>query len=199
MTRRGQASLEVLLVAAAIAALAAAGIRQAGRSPADARAAVQAMASAAAAGSRVAPAGSGAAAVAASLAALGIRETTPNAGPWIDAFTDGHPEPWCADFVSWVLRSAGAPLTGGASGGWRVAGVAALRSWFAIRGRWSPRAAAEPEAGDVVVFRHGHAGVVLRAVAGSLETVEGNAGDAVAIRRYPAWRQLPDIAGFGRP
>jgi hypothetical protein len=198
MTRRGQASTELVLVAAAAAALAGITLRVAAHAGIDAGPAVRSMA--VAAPNEPHPrAGGEVAAIAQSLASLGIRETAANAGPWVDRFTDGHPEPWCADFVSWVLRAAGTPLTGGASGGWRVAGAAALRSWFAVRGRWLGRDVAEPEAGDVVVFHHGHAGIVLRAAGAALETAEGNAGDAVVIRAYPGWRNDADIAGFGRP
>jgi hypothetical protein len=198
MTRRGQASTELVLVAAAAAALAGITVRVAAGAGVDAGPVVRSMAVAAPSAPHRRP-GVEVAAIAQSLGSLGIRETAANAGPWVDRFTDGHPEPWCADFVSWVLRAAGTPLTGGASGGWRVAGAGGLRTWFAMWGRWRHPDSAEPEAGDVVVFRHGHAGIVIRAVGGVLETAEGNAGDAVAIRAYPGWRNDPDIAGFGRP
>jgi hypothetical protein len=196
MSRRGQAATEAVLVALAVAALGAAGVRLAARSP------VVAVGAAVRASARAAPAGGTAVAgdaVGIAFSLVGIREDAPNAGAAVGAFTDGHDEPWCADFVSWVLRAAGEPLTGGASGGWRVAGAQALRTWFVVRGRWASRSNAQPLPGDVVVFRHGHAGIVVAATEGMLETVEGNAGDAVAVRRYYGWRADADIEGFGRP
>ena len=75
-------------------------------------------------------------AIAARLLRLGIRETRTNAGPWIGTFTDGNAEAWCADFVSYVLRLAGRPFTGGLSGGWRLAAAAGVRDWFASRHRY---------------------------------------------------------------
>ncbi|MFM9125289.1 MAG: hypothetical protein ACKOSO_09150 [Actinomycetota bacterium] len=53
--------------------------------------------------------------------------------------------------------------------------------------------------GDVVWFGHGHVGIVRRAAPDLLETIEGNADDAVRVRRYPGWRADVRIDGFGRP
>lgn len=138
-------------------------------------------------------------AIAARLLALGIRETGTNSGPWITTFTDGNSEAWCADFVSYVLRLAGQPFSGGQSGGWRLAAAAGVRAWFAARGRYVTRATAQPLPGDIVYFRHGHVGIVVAARGDRLQTIEGNASDAVRQRVYPSWRRIGDIDGFGRP
>ena len=134
--------------------------------------------------------------------AIGVVEVPPgsNDGPQVRVFTDGRAEEWCADFVSWVLRTAGRPLVGG-EGGWRIAGTAALRDWFRARGRYVERAVAEPRPGDVVYFGRGegHAGIVRRVSGATLETIEGNSGDAVSARTYVGWRSNADIGGFGRP
>ena len=141
----------------------------------------------------------GVVAIAARLLRLGIRETRTNAGPWIGTFTDGHAEAWCADFVSYVLRLAGRPFTGGLSGGWRLAAAAGVRDWFASRHRYAPRAVASPAPGDVVYFRHSHVGIVVAVYGAVLTTIEGNASDAVRERVYGGWRSIADIDGFGRP
>jgi hypothetical protein len=142
----------------------------------------------------------GAVTVAEQLLAAGVREQPPrsNGGAAVLAITDGHAEAWCADFVSFAYWRSGQPLTGGLSGGWRIAGALALRDWFAVRGRWTPRALASPAPGDAVYFTWDHVGLVRRLDGGTLETIEGNAGDAVRLRRYPAWRQDVRIDGFGR-
>jgi hypothetical protein len=114
------------------------------------------------------------------------------------AITDGHAEPWCADFVSFAYWKAGQPVTGGLSGGWRIAGALALRRWFLERGRWTFRAAASPQPGDTVYFTWDHVGLVRRVVGEALETIEGNAGHAVRLKTYANWRQNTDIDGFGR-
>jgi hypothetical protein len=138
-------------------------------------------------------------AIAARLLRVGIRETGTNAGPWIATFTDGHAEAWCADFVSYVLRLAARPFTGGLSGGWRLAAAAGVRDWFAARHRYAPRALASPAPGDVVYFRHSHVGIVVAVHGTALTTIEGNASDAVRERVYGDWRSIADIDGFGRP
>ena len=149
------------------------------------------------------PSGDGASAIriAERLLALGIVEQPPgsNSGAAILTFTDGNAEAWCADFVSWVLREAGQPFSGGASGGWRLAWTPDVRAWFELRGQYRARLVATPEPGDIVSFQHGHIGFVRRATPTRLETVEGNAGDAVAQRVYENWRSNSNIHGFGRP
>jgi len=75
-------------------------------------------------------------------------------------------------------------------------------------GRWYPGTKANVDrakAGDIVFFDWGgtdgigyidHVGVVIRALGGGyLETVEGNTGDAVAVKK----RHYSVIAGYGRP
>ena len=137
-------------------------------------------------------------AIARSLARLGIREAGRDRGLWVDVFTAGHPEPWCADFVSWVWMTAGHPFRGGLAG-WRLPSAPGMQAWFVARGRFAVRRAAIPEPGDVVSFVHQHVGIVVAASATELETVEGNSSDAVVVRRYQGWRENADIAGFGVP
>ena len=72
-----------------------------------------------------------------------------------------------------------------------------MQRWFEARGRFVRRAVASPLPGDVVAFHHGHVGIVVAVVGSTLVTIEGNAGDAVSRRAYPAWRHWGDIAGIG--
>jgi len=140
-------------------------------------------------------------AIAEQLDGLRIKEMPPgsNTGPGIVEFTDGNAEAWCADFVSWVLRAAGRPFTGGASGGWRLAWTLDVRRWFAERGMFRERLVADPKPGDVVWFTFGHVGIVRRATPTTIETVEGNSNDAVSEHTYDSWRLNTNIGGFGRP
>ena len=139
--------------------------------------------------------------IASRLAAAGIAEVPPgsNRGPGVDVFTDGNAEAWCADFVSWVLRAAGHPFSGGSSAGWRLSWTGDVRAWFVARGAFRERLQADPQPGDVVWFVHGHVGIVEAVRGAHLATIEGNSGDAVARRTYPARRINADIGGFGRP
>ena len=114
------------------------------------------------------------------------------------AITDGHAEAWCADFVSFAYWRSGQPLTGGLSGGWRIAGALALRGWFVARGRWTRAVRAAGSRATPSTSPGTTSGLVRRVVGGVLETIEGNAADAVRLRRYPAWRDDVRIDGFGR-
>ncbi|WP_258017702.1 CHAP domain-containing protein [Streptomyces noursei] len=91
---------------------------------------------------------------------------------------------WCATFVSWCARQAGAgslfPVT---------ASVWAAYNWFRSRGRYS----AYPAIGSMVIFgqsANSHTGVVVAYDATTITTVEGNTsvtgsaeGDGVYLKR----------------
>ena len=140
-------------------------------------------------------------ALAEALRHVGVREDPPGSnrtmfGRWFGA--DGVP--WCAIFVSYCYDvGAGIVLCRG----WHGAGVTTrgvsyvptLAAWL----RASGRAVDTPQPGDLVVFdwdggAPDHAGLVVRAAADHVETVEGNAHDQV----LRTTRTLQDVALFGR-
>ena len=45
-------------------------------------------------------------------------------------FSQGAKEPWCANFVSWIMYQAGAPLKNPHTGGWRIPGTFTLREYY---------------------------------------------------------------------
>jgi hypothetical protein len=124
------------------------------------------------------------------LAEVGIHETGgENNGAPCKYQGTGCPEAWCADFISWVYKQAGVPFTGGADGGWRIAGAAALAEWFKANGTWidnpghtlpvnDPDA---PQPGDVVYYAggDGHINIVVSYDGKTVKTVGGNQSDAV--------------------
>lgn len=123
------------------------------------------------------------------MAHLGKRETTQNAGPEIRMFTCGKNEPWCADFVSYVLWEAGVPIASGENG-WKVASVAAIREHFTRLGRWTNiktlGSNSVPDCvkpGDLITWTKdnasgegtkGHIGIVEKVQDGKVYTIEGN-------------------------
>lgn len=92
-----------------------------------------------------------------------------NTGPWVERYTSGQRVPWCAGFVSYVLREAGYDLP--------------YTLWardFAKRGAYG-KLAAFPQEGGIVVFKRGkksgHVAIVEKVV--DLEhfwIIEGNHG-----------------------
>ena len=126
------------------------------------------------------------------MAALGVRETSPNRGPWIDTclrFVGLDPEqgswPWCAASLVWSAHRAGTELL-------RTASV--KRLWEASQARRLEG----PEPGCAFVHLKpdgkGHCGFVLRELAGTgrILTVSGNTnaegsreGDRVGLHEKP--------------
>ena len=89
--------------------------------------------------------------------------------------------PWCAYFVSWAARQAGAPLGEAGQGFGRVDDVWA---WAQRSGKAMPAATAQPQPGDLIVWDE-HIGVVESVDPdGSVHTIEGNSSDSVARRTY---------------
>lgn len=109
-------------------------------------------------------------------------------------------EQWCADFVSWVYMTAHRPFTGGADGGWRLAGVAGLREWFSTQPgqAFYLRGGGDlPQPGDVIIFAGDeHTGLVETADALTINTIEGNRSDSVSRGSYDM--NDGSIVGWGR-
>jgi hypothetical protein len=102
------------------------------------------------------------------------------------------PGPWCAYFVSWAARQAGAPLGDQGQG---FGSVDALYAWAQRSGRaYTAGSGRTPQPGDLIVF-HEHIGLVESVDAnGQIHTIEGNSSDQVARRVH----QPSDAVGFVR-
>jgi CHAP domain len=91
--------------------------------------------------------------------------------------------PWCAYFVSWAAREAGAPLGDQGQGFGRVDDVWA---WAQRTGKAQPAAAGPPQPGDLIVWDE-HIGIVESVLPdGGIQTVEGNSSDQVSRRVHDA-------------
>lgn len=143
--------------------------------------------------------------------AKNVAESPPgsNGGGRISVYTDNNREPWCADFVSWVYKTAGKPFTGGASGGWRIPSVNTLDMWLKENGTRveNKSGAPAPQPGDVVIFDHSgdevgndtHTGIIEQVSGNKMITIEGNTSDKVARRTYDNYRSNNTIRSWGRP
>lgn len=119
---------------------------------------------------------------------VGVAEQPPgsNDGPRIAQYrtaTQGAGVgPWCAYFVSWVARQAGAPIGDHGQG---FGAVQDVWSWAQSSGRSMP-AGSRPDAGDLIVWPE-HIGIVSSVDPdGTIHTIEGNSSDQVARRTYGA-------------
>ena len=111
---------------------------------------------------------------------VGVTEQPPgsNNGPQIAQYrtaTQGAyaGAPWCAYFVSWCAREAGAPIGDQGQG---LGSVAEITDWARSTGRLTQT----PAPGELILFGTEHVGIVKSVNPdGSLTTVEGNASDGV--------------------
>jgi CHAP domain len=130
----------------------------------------------------------GLAALAAAKGEVGVAEQPPgsNNSPRIAQFRQATAGsgvgPWCAYFVSWAARQAGAPLGDQGQGFGRVDDVYA---WAQRTGKAIPNGSGvTPQPGDLIVWDE-HIGIVESVDPnGTIHTVEGNSSDKVSERTY---------------
>lgn len=119
---------------------------------------------------------------------------------------------WCARFVSWVYAQAGFPLPDMQIDQWDRGDtgfqyVPAGEAYAKEHGLWHDGTTGV-EPGDIVTFNWGagtpgdtesdHTGIVTKVNPdGSIETIEGNSGNQVVRRTYPA--NDPQVTGYIRP
>lgn len=135
----------------------------------------------------------------------GNPSTPGTCGPEIDKYTDTTLEYWCADFVSWVYKTAGTPFTGGASGGWRIASVRGVQAWFETNGLFFTRGDANnsPQPGDVVIYSYSHTDIIVAVQDGSIVTIGGNTGvgdvqNGSGVGKKTISMNNGNIVGYGR-
>ncbi|MCV7170971.1 CHAP domain-containing protein [Mycobacterium manitobense] len=118
-----------------------------------------------------------------------------------EVYAGGVTEPWCADFVSWVMKEAGVGLVNPHSGGWRIPGVYTLQEFYQSTGRFEGPEH-RPTPGDVAIYADGsplglHTNVVVAANGASMTTVGGNEEGAVRVRTVDIGPGLR-LLGYGR-
>ena len=118
-------------------------------------------------------------------------------------YSEGVKEPWCADFVSWIMREAGMPLSNPNSGHWRIPGVYTLQEYYESVGRFEPIGNGyRPKTGDVVLydneFRLGqHTNFVVAVDGDTVTTVGGNELGKIRVHDLD-WQSDHAVVGFGR-
>jgi len=117
-------------------------------------------------------------------------------------YSMGTEESWCADFVSWIMKEADAPLSNPNNGGWRIPGTYTLRDYYESVGKFKPADAEySPKVGDVVLYDnpspHGqHTNIVVKNDNGTVTTVGGNEGGKIRIQTN-ILQEDPGLVGYG--
>lgn len=125
-----------------------------------------------------------------------------DAQPGGSHFSEGVEEPWCADFVSWVLNEAGRPLSNPNSGSWRIPGVYTLQEYFQAAGRFAEPHGYRPQTGDVVMYADGsplglHTNFVVTVDDNAITTVGGNEEGGIRVHTLDD-AEIAGILGYGR-
>lgn len=116
-------------------------------------------------------------------------------------YSEGVAEPWCADFVSWVLREAGMTLVNPHSQSWRIPGTHTLQEYFESKSTfYSHSSSYVPETGDIAIYDgHGpfgqHTNFVLRYQDGFLYTIGGNEVGKIRVQVHKLNSEL-GLVGF---
>ena len=119
-------------------------------------------------------------------------------------FSQGAKEPWCANFVSYIMNQAGAPLKNPHTGGWRIPGTFTLREYYQAAGRFkSADSGYQPRLGDVAIYRNSpvfgdHTNIVLKNDNGVLTTVGGNEMNRIRVFVNHD-KQYDGLLGYGVP
>lgn len=117
-------------------------------------------------------------------------------------FSQGAEEAWCANFVSWIMHQAGAPLKNPHTGGWRIPGTFTLREYYEANGRFkSANSGYQPLPGDVAIYRNSpvfgdHTNIVLKNDNSVLTTVGGNEANRIRVF-VNRDKQYDGLLGYG--
>lgn len=108
-------------------------------------------------------------------------------------------ESWCADYISWVMKQAGAPLSNPNSGSWRIPGTGTMQDYYTQRHRYVIAGSYRPQVGDVAIYRHNrsHANIVIAVKGDTMTTVGGNETGHLRVNTQPYKFGAEGLSGFG--
>jgi hypothetical protein len=115
-------------------------------------------------------------------------------------YSEGVEQAWCANFVSWIMREAGQPLSNPNSGSWRIPGVYTLTEYYQQQERFEPTGY-EPSVGDVVLYDNSswtgqHTNIIVAVDGDTATTVGGNEFGKIRVHTVDVQSDSA-IVGFG--
>ena len=120
-------------------------------------------------------------------------------------YSNGIAEPWCADYLSWVMREAGVPFANPNSGGWRIPGVLTLREYYKSTGRYRDAQQYKPQVGDAAIFvnttsfntSRQHTSIVLKVEGDQITTIGGNERGRLRVQTQKLVYGEKGLVGYG--
>ena len=122
-------------------------------------------------------------------------------------YSQGEKQAWCANFISWVMKSAGKKYENPNSGSWRIPGVLTLREYYQAEGRYENVNDYKPKPGDVAfyiqkstfrLFSSEHVALVIKVDGNTMTTIGGNEGKKMRIDMQTIEEGENNLVGFGR-
>ena len=129
---------------------------------------------------------------------ISILQTEYKLQPEGTKYSEGVKEAWCADFVSWVFKEAGVPLSNPNSGYWRIPGTYTLRDYYEQNDRFEPSSSNyTPKIGDIMLYDNPssfgqHTNIIIDITDGIITTIGGNEPGGIRIVKHTT----PDTVGF---
>lgn len=121
-------------------------------------------------------------------------------------YSQGIKEPWCADYATWVLKEAGAPLKNPNSGSWRIPGVLTLQEYYKSNNRYQKVGSYTPKTGDLAIYigsrtldgrSRQHTNIVLKVEGETMTTIGGNERGRMRISTQNYTSNQNSLVGFG--
>lgn len=125
-------------------------------------------------------------------------------------YTLNRREHWCADFVSYVFKSAGLSFTGGWSQDWQLPSVSGMQAWFKQginNSEYFSVGEKDPRPGDVAFYvgsqtpdrsSTSHVNIVISVNGSEMTTIGGNESDMVKKTTRRVEFGANSLVGFGR-
>jgi len=122
-------------------------------------------------------------------------------------YSQGQKQPWCANFISWVMKRAGKKYTNPNSGSWRIPGVLTLREYYQAKGKYESANVYKPKPGDVAFYIHKstsrllsseHVALVIKVDGNTMTTIGGNEAKKMRIDMQSVDAGDNNLVGFGR-
>lgn len=118
-------------------------------------------------------------------------------------YTEGADEPWCADFVSWIMKESGAPLVNKKNGSWRIDDTPPLLEYYKSVGLFEAAGSGySPKVGDIAIYQKpspfgSHTNIVIENNNGTITTVGGNESNTIRVRLYTPAKDK-HFLGYGK-
>lgn len=121
-------------------------------------------------------------------------------------YSQGVKEPWCANFVSWLMKESELPLKNPHSGDWRIPGVYTLQEYYIAENRYKLAKDYTPSIGDVAIYignqtsdpsSQEHTALVISLNGDTITTLGGNEGGRMRITTQKNKEGINGLVGYG--